>query len=112
MKPGLYRRLAYAAWMALWLAAAAGIVAIAWPMQIERGCWLGEWPFEDGCPDYPTSKNPEAPAQAGDKAEDSRRRYYRLSPLGDAVLRAEAQRLEGLISDARRKHVLSDTSGV
>lgn len=63
MKPGPYRRLAYAAWMALWLAAAAGIVAIAWPMQIERGCWLGEWPFEDGCPDYPTSKNPEAPAQ-------------------------------------------------
>jgi DNA-binding PadR family transcriptional regulator len=53
----------------------------------------------------------EAPAPAADKVEDSRRRYYRLSPLGDAVLRAEAQRLEALISDARRKHVLSDTSG-
>jgi len=54
----------------------------------------------------------DAPAPAGNKTGDSRRRYYRLSPLGDAVLRAEAQRLEGLISDARRKHVLSDTSGV
>ena len=43
---------------------------------------------------------------------DSRRRYYRLTALGDAVLRAEAQRLEGLIGDARRKHVLSDPRGV
>ena len=43
---------------------------------------------------------------------DSRRRYYQLTALGDAVLRAEAQRLEGLIGDARRKHVLSDAAGV
>jgi DNA-binding PadR family transcriptional regulator len=43
---------------------------------------------------------------------DSRRRYYRLTALGDAVLRAEAQRLENLIGDARRKHVLSDAGGV
>ena len=43
---------------------------------------------------------------------DSRRRYYRLTALGDAVLRAEAQRLEGLIGDARRKHVLADAGGV
>lgn len=54
----------------------------------------------------------DAPAATSDKSEDSRRRYYRLSALGDAVLRAEAQRLESLISDARRKHVLSDRSGV
>jgi len=43
---------------------------------------------------------------------DARRRYYELTALGDAVLRAEAQRLEGLIGDARRKHVLSDAGGV
>jgi DNA-binding PadR family transcriptional regulator len=43
---------------------------------------------------------------------DSRRRYYRLTALGDAILRAEAQRLEGLIGDARRKHVLADAGGV
>ncbi|MEO6223910.1 MAG: PadR family transcriptional regulator [Vicinamibacterales bacterium] len=52
-------------------------------------------------------------SEAGPAARaDSRRRYYRLSALGDAVLRAEAQRLEGLIGDARRKHVLSDAGGV
>jgi DNA-binding PadR family transcriptional regulator len=44
--------------------------------------------------------------------EDSRRRYYQLSALGEAVLRAEAQRLEALIGDARRKHVLSDAGGI
>jgi len=54
----------------------------------------------------------EAPSAAADKPEDSRRRYYSLTPLGDAVLRSEAQRLEALIGVARRKHVLSDTSGV
>ena len=58
-----------------------------------------------------TETEPPVPP-AADKPDDSRRRYYRLSPLGDAVLRAEAQRLEALIGDARRKHVLSDTSGV
>jgi DNA-binding PadR family transcriptional regulator len=53
------------------------------------------------------------PSEAGPAARaDSRRRYYRLTALGDAVLRAEAQRLEGLIGDARRKHVLSDAGGV
>jgi DNA-binding PadR family transcriptional regulator len=55
-----------------------------------------------------TSGEPGGPAARA----DSRRRYYRLSALGDAVLRAEAQRLEALIGDARRKHVLSDAGGV
>lgn len=45
------------------------------------------------------------------RGEDSRRRYYRLTALGDEVLRAEARRLEALIGDARRKHVLGDTTG-
>lgn len=45
------------------LALACWIASLAWPSQIERGCWLGEWPFEEGCPDWPTSKSPEAPAQ-------------------------------------------------
>ena len=59
-------------------------------------------------------RDPRTPTdEAGPAARaDSRRRYYRLSALGDAVLRAEAQRLEGLIGDARRKHVLSDAGGV
>ncbi|NQW02543.1 MAG: helix-turn-helix transcriptional regulator [Acidobacteria bacterium] len=44
--------------------------------------------------------------------EDSRRRNYQLTALGDAVLRAEALRLEALIGDARRKHVLDDAGGI
>lgn len=33
--------------------------------------------------------------------EDSRRRYYRLSPLGRGVLAAEISRLEGVVRDAK-----------
>src|ERR1700730_9150051 len=33
--------------------------------------------------------------------EESRRRYYRLSPLGRGVLAAEISRLEGVVRDAR-----------
>jgi DNA-binding PadR family transcriptional regulator len=35
--------------------------------------------------------------------EDERRRYYRLTPLGRAVLDAEVARLEAQIRQARRK---------
>lgn len=47
------------------------------------------------------------PAAAED---DERRRYYRLTPLGRDVLQAEARRLEALIGEARRKHVLGRTT--
>ena len=67
----------------------------------------GEAP-SSGPPDSRTTTTEAGPAARA----DSRRRYYRLTALGDAVLRAEAQRLEGLIGDARRKHVLSDAGGV
>ena len=40
----------------------------------------------------------------GDKA-DERRRYYHLTPLGRAVLEAEAARLDALVQLARRKGV-------
>ena len=63
MKAPAKRRLAYAAWVALWLALAGWIWTLALPMLIERGCWLGEWPFEEGCPDYPTATNPKNSAQ-------------------------------------------------
>jgi len=33
--------------------------------------------------------------------DDERRRYYRLTPAGRAVARAEARRLERLLADAR-----------
>ena len=38
--------------------------------------------------------------------DDERRRYYRLSPLGWAVAKAEAKRLERLLSDARATGLL------
>lgn len=38
--------------------------------------------------------------------DDERRRYYVVTPLGRAVATAEARRLEGVVSQARRKHVL------
>jgi len=46
-------------------------------------------------------ESPRRPA-AGD---DERRRYYRLTPLGRAVLQAETDRLEALVRLARRKGV-------
>src|SRR3954447_9889238 len=38
--------------------------------------------------------------------DDERRRYYRMTPLGDRVVRAEAQRLEGAVAAARGKRLL------
>ncbi len=35
------------------------------------------------------------------EADDERRRYYRLTPFGRKVVRAEAARLEGLVALAR-----------
>jgi DNA-binding PadR family transcriptional regulator len=37
--------------------------------------------------------------------EDERRRYYRLTPAGRAVLQAETARLEALVREARRKGI-------
>ena len=38
----------------------------------------------------------------GDDNDDERRRYYRLTPLGHAVARAEVERLASQVSAARR----------
>jgi DNA-binding PadR family transcriptional regulator len=42
--------------------------------------------------------------------DDARRRYYRLTPLGRAVLAAETGRLDALVRHARRKGVKPATS--
>jgi DNA-binding PadR family transcriptional regulator len=39
-------------------------------------------------------------------ADDERRRYYRLTPLGSAVARAEAERLEAQVATARARRLL------
>jgi DNA-binding PadR family transcriptional regulator len=38
-------------------------------------------------------------------ARDDRRKYYRLTPLGRRVLRAETARLESLVEHARQKGI-------
>ncbi len=47
-------------------------------------------------------ESPRRPAPAND---DERRRYYRLTDTGHAVLAAETERLETLVRHARRKGV-------
>lgn len=39
--------------------------------------------------------------------DDERRRYYRLTGLGQNVVRAESQRLAQLVNVARQKHILT-----
>jgi DNA-binding PadR family transcriptional regulator len=41
-----------------------------------------------------------------DRDDDERRRYYRLTPLGRAVARAEARRLDEMVRFARRKRMI------
>jgi DNA-binding PadR family transcriptional regulator len=57
------------------------------------------------------------PAEAGGTAtepapakHDERRRYYGLTAFGREVVEAEARRLEALVFEARRKHILGRTS--
>ena len=46
-------------------------------------------------------------APAGE--DDDRRRYYRLTPLGRAVLKAETERLDALVRHARAKGITATT---
>ncbi len=43
--------------------------------------------------------------------DDSRRRYYRLTDLGQQVLTAEVERLTRLVQIAQRKNLLNETRG-
>lgn len=42
--------------------------------------------------------------------DDERRRYYAVTAFGRTVMQAEARRLEALVGEARRKHVLGKSS--
>ena len=44
-----FKRLSYAFWLAICLACAACLWFALYPYQLNRGCWIGEWPFEQGC---------------------------------------------------------------
>ncbi len=50
-------------------------------------------------------------AEAETKTHDgdgAKRRYYRIAPLGKRVAAAEAERLKGLVDEARARHLLRD----
>lgn len=51
----------------------------------------------------------KAEAKADTEINDERRRYYHLSGAGQAVVSAEAKRLERLVQLARAKHVLGES---
>lgn len=48
----------------------------------------------------------ESTDEPGARRQDSRRRYYRATPLGLEVAAAEADRLAALLGLARRRHLL------
>lgn len=52
-----------ALWLLLWLCLAAVLWLWAWPMQEERACWLGEWPFDAGCSEHPSGYTQAETAQ-------------------------------------------------
>lgn len=45
-------------------------------------------------------------SEARPESDDERRRYYRLTPEGQAVASAEAERLDSLLASARRSGLL------
>ena len=52
----------------------------------------------------------EASERPDPSLDDERRRYYRLTHGGQQAARAEAQRLERLVSQARARHLLGSTA--
>ncbi len=54
----------------------------------------------------------EVPAPANAEADDERRRYFDLTPLGRAVARAEAARLRALLGEAVGARLLDAEGGV
>jgi DNA-binding PadR family transcriptional regulator len=50
----------------------------------------------------------EVGAPSGSARQDERRRYYRVTPLGRQVARAEAQRMASLLNRSRHHRLLAD----
>ena len=60
----------------------------------------------------PATENASTVGSAGGGRGDPRRKYYGLTALGRGVLSAEATRLQALVTEAQRKHVLGRESKV
>lgn len=52
----------------------------------------------------------ETTSEASETSEDSRRRYYRLTPAGRQVAAAEALRMESLVLEARDRRLIAEGS--
>lgn len=50
----------------------------------------------------------DSPRRPHSEYDDERRRYFRISEFGTRVARAEASRLEALVSEARARSMLSE----
>ena len=48
----------------------------------------------------------EAERRAAPDRDDERRRYYRITPFGRKVARAEAMRLEEIVAEARARNLI------
>ena len=96
--PPTARRLAFAGWLGLWLVLAALVWAWALPQQIARGCWIREWPFEDGCSAYPSRDSDANPIQV----------YlaYLQRNIGDGHTWARLTKVLWLAKDPRTEAVL------
>jgi DNA-binding PadR family transcriptional regulator len=53
----------------------------------------------------------ESPVRPDEDEDDERRRYFRLTPLGQDVATAEARRLDAVVVEARAKRLLPRRSG-
>ena len=50
-------------WCAVWTVLAAGLWWWAYPRQLERACWIGEWPFEQRCTGFAQGAAPDNPPE-------------------------------------------------
>jgi DNA-binding PadR family transcriptional regulator len=53
----------------------------------------------------------ESPTRPAADEDDERRRYFKLTPLGERVASAEAKRLEAIVVEARAKRLLAKSRG-
>ena len=53
----------------------------------------------------------ESRGRPSSEEDDERRRYFRLTPLGARVAKAEASRLEAVVLEARSKRLLAKSRG-
>lgn len=92
-----------ALWVLPWLALAAALWWWAWPGQMQRACWTGEWPFEQGCAHAPKGSDRSNPSSVYERhlqrnVGDSRA----LASLVQALRREEDPRASELLPHALR----------